>query len=376
VVVMKVAASLGDSGFFRELNYSSSVEDGRSELTALALRATDRVLTIAGSGARALDLLAGDEVPAEVVALDFNPAQVALTELKLAALRAFDHPTYCCFLGVSPARPALRKELWRELRSALSPASRTFWEARQRTLGGGVFLAGRWERYLGAMAALALPFRPAARRLFAAETLEAQRRLWLSEWETPAFRALLRLLGQRAVWRWVLRDPGVALIDPTFSLDGYLLERFRAVVETTLLRDSAYASLVFFGRHDYALPLHVSARYFERLRARADRVRVVQGSLEAHLMEAGAGAYDAFSLSDFGSYATAAEHTRVWRAVARAARPGARACERWFMVAHEPPPDVLTRDPELERRLERHDDAFVYRFVCGTVTATASVGAP
>lgn len=369
------AMGLGDTAFFRELNYSSSVEDGRSELAALALKSTDRVLTIAGSGARALDLLLGEETPAEIVALDFNPAQVALTELKLAALRAFDHPTYCCFLGVTAAPRRLRLELWRELRSTLPYDARAFWDARLRTLSGGVFLAGRWERYLGLMATLALPFRSAARRLFAAETLEAQRRLWLSEWETPAFRALLRLLGQRMLWRWVLREPGVAFIDPAFSLDGYLLERFRAVVETTLLRDSAYASLVFFGRHDYALPMHVSARHFDRLKARAHRVRVVHGALQTHLAEVGAAHYDAFSLSDFGSYASPAEHASVWRAVARAARPGARACERWFMVGHAPPADVLERDRALEQQLERSDDAFVYRFVCGTLKPADAPGA-
>ena len=72
-------------GFFEALDFTSSNEDGRSELTALA--GARRILCLTASGTRPLDLLLSDAT--EIVALDLNPVQNALLDLKVAAILAF-----------------------------------------------------------------------------------------------------------------------------------------------------------------------------------------------------------------------------------------------------------------------------------------------
>src|SRR3989304_5355490 len=58
-----------------------------------------QVLAIAAAGDNAIGLLLDD--PARVVAVDVNPAQTALTELKLAALRELGDRA-AAFLGAQP----------------------------------------------------------------------------------------------------------------------------------------------------------------------------------------------------------------------------------------------------------------------------------
>ena len=71
--------------WFQRLVYNQIWEDPAVDLEALRIGPSSRVITIASGGCNVLNyLLAG---PAEIVAVDLNPAHLALTRLKLAAVR-------------------------------------------------------------------------------------------------------------------------------------------------------------------------------------------------------------------------------------------------------------------------------------------------
>ncbi len=86
--------------FLETLNYSSSNEDSNSELKALCIDKNDSILSITGSGARALDLLIKN--PAKIVSIDFNPCQNHLLELKIAAIQHLEYQEFLEFLGARP----------------------------------------------------------------------------------------------------------------------------------------------------------------------------------------------------------------------------------------------------------------------------------
>src|SRR5438105_15799261 len=87
---------------FTFVRYGSVWEDADVLCEALAPVAPGgRLLSIASAGDNALALLTLD--PAEVVAVDRNPAQLACLELRVAAIRALDEEALFAFLGVTPA---------------------------------------------------------------------------------------------------------------------------------------------------------------------------------------------------------------------------------------------------------------------------------
>src|SRR6201996_5174520 len=75
---------------FKGFVYNQIWEDPAVDLAALALERHHRLITIASGGCNVLNYLAAD--PARIVAIDLNPNHVALTRLKLAALREL--PSY------------------------------------------------------------------------------------------------------------------------------------------------------------------------------------------------------------------------------------------------------------------------------------------
>jgi S-adenosylmethionine-diacylglycerol 3-amino-3-carboxypropyl transferase len=359
--------------FFEHINYAASHEDGRSELRALALDASSRVLCITGSGSRALDLLVAR--PRELVAIDFNPAQTQLLALKLAAMRALSYTEYVGFIGL--VAHSERLALYARVRPRLAPAARAFWDRRRSILARGVLYCGRWERFLRAMVApAAFARRGLIARVFACRSLDEQRSLWLREWNTPGWDRYLGLLANRFMWTRIVREPGMRHIPPELDIVRCIRARFDRAAGSYLFRDSAWAWLVFHGRlnPDGPLPPHLQREHFDVLAAEAASVKLVSVSLLSYLEGPGAGSFSAFSLSDFGSYADDASYAATHRAVHRAALPGARLCERQFLVPRDPtriPGLSLVRDAALERELAQHDNSVVYDFVAGSVPITS-----
>jgi S-adenosylmethionine-diacylglycerol 3-amino-3-carboxypropyl transferase len=184
----------------RNLIYNTCWEDPALDRQALGLEPADRVLVITSAGCNALDyLLAG---AGEVNAVDVNPIQNALLELKVAGLKKLDYSSFFALFGRGHFRAA-RQAYFDVLRDELSSAARRYWDRHL------VFFQGRgWRKsfyYRGTTGWLAKLIVLHAQRLhglgraiddlLAAGTVEGQRevyerfirdRLW-----TPWLRWLL-----------------------------------------------------------------------------------------------------------------------------------------------------------------------------------------
>ncbi|MCU0982993.1 MAG: BtaA family protein, partial [Pirellulaceae bacterium] len=81
----------------RHLVYNTCWEDPRLDRIALALRPSDRLVMITSAGCNALDYaLLG---PSRIDAVDVNPRQNALLELKIAALRRLEFEDFFALFG-------------------------------------------------------------------------------------------------------------------------------------------------------------------------------------------------------------------------------------------------------------------------------------
>ncbi|GIW99111.1 MAG: S-adenosylmethionine--diacylglycerol 3-amino-3-carboxypropyl transferase [Pirellulaceae bacterium] len=107
------------------LVYNTCWEDPRLDREALQLTAKDRVLVITSAGCNALDYaLAG---PEHVYAVDMNPRQNALLELKIAGIRTLDYEDFFQFFG-----RGYHPRAWRVYRTALrgelSSWAQSYWD--------------------------------------------------------------------------------------------------------------------------------------------------------------------------------------------------------------------------------------------------------
>ncbi|MBP1646645.1 MAG: hypothetical protein H6Q30_90 [Bacteroidetes bacterium] len=362
------------AGFLQTLNYTSSNEDGRSELRALRLTEKDTVVCITGSGSRTLDLLTAG--PGRIFSVDMNCCQSFLMELKIAAIRNLSYDECMRFLGV--LQDSRRPAIYRGLRTHLSNGARAYWDGMLPAIARGILYQGRWERYFYRLAAsLRLTRGGLLDALFGAADIEHQYALFLKGWDSSFWRGFIRCISPKVVWKFALGDPGFSRYVPRgFSVSGFLLDRFGVSFRTRLLRESPFMNLLLQGRYpsDVSLPLHLQRRQYRLIRERLDRITVVTARLDEFLQMMRPRTVDAFSLSDIGSYTSSEQYEQVWAAVASAGASGARFCERQFLVKR-PLPDIVAttvrRDWNLECALEAADDSTFYSFVVGILTGGA-----
>jgi S-adenosylmethionine-diacylglycerol 3-amino-3-carboxypropyl transferase len=128
----RVDQKVFDVIYSRSLVYNTSWEDPAVDRQALDLGPDDTVLVITSAGCNALDYaLTG---PRRVHAVDANPRQNALLELKLAGIRRLDFDDFFALFGEG-GHPRFREMYQDALRSDLSPFAQQFWDDRQHWFG-------------------------------------------------------------------------------------------------------------------------------------------------------------------------------------------------------------------------------------------------
>jgi S-adenosylmethionine-diacylglycerol 3-amino-3-carboxypropyl transferase len=355
----------------KSILFSACQEDTRSELAAFGSIEGKRVFCVTAGGGRVLNLLY--DRPRAITAIDLNPAQNALLELKMAAIRELDHGKYLEFLGVRPTDDRLATYR-RRLSALLSPGARAFFDRNRKAVEGGILFQGNMEKYLriGAkVLKLGHPF--GLRNLLDARNLDEQR-VAMARWETPFWKRIAHIVGNKRVIATLSGDPGFYRNLPEEPpLHEVLYNRVHRHLKHNVLRENTFLQLVLYGRYVYEeyLPPYLHADSFERIKSALATVEMdIRTAMVTDVLESQKGSYDAFSISDICSYLDPGPHHRLFQAVIDAARPGARLCSRSniFHRALSPEHEArIERDPELEARLSLHDHATVHEFVVGTI---------
>ncbi len=116
-----------DRLYATSLLYNACWEDPACDRQALRLGGQDEVLVITSAGCNALDyLLCG---PRRVTAVDANPRQGALLQLKAAAIRACNDDEVFALFGEG-RHPGAKSLYHAKLRTQLTPDARIFWDRR------------------------------------------------------------------------------------------------------------------------------------------------------------------------------------------------------------------------------------------------------
>jgi S-adenosylmethionine-diacylglycerol 3-amino-3-carboxypropyl transferase len=225
-----------------------------------------------------------------------------------------------------------------------------------------VIHAGRFERYLRLFRRRVLPLvhsRRRIERLLEQDTLEEQERFYRVEWDTWRWRLVFRLFFSRFVMGRLGRDP--AFFEHVEGTVGdRILARTRHALTAIPVRTNPYLTYIMTG--DYspeALPRYLRPEHVPAIRERLGRITLVRGAVEAS-----AGPFDAFNLSDIFEYMSPAVHEQVYAALVGRAAPGARLAY-WNMLAPRGPAVSVARRVrplrELAAALHAGDRAWFYQ---------------
>ena len=357
----EVAQALGRDS----IRYSAVWEDHLLVSEGLSIEPDDDVLSVASAGTNVLAILL--EEPRSITAIDVNPAQIHLVELKIAGIRHLDYDSFIILMGVCSAGD--REAVYRQLRGELSQDCRRFWDGHLDELRFGVYRCGRLDNYLRAFREEYLNELWDSKlidRLFDAPDLKTQAQRFEEEAFTPEFQRKFRWYYGREKMAEEGRDPAQFRYVEIDDVGGYFLQRFHDACTRLSLDGNFYIHRFLTGtyRDLERGPLYLRRHCFERLRGLVDRVELVCDEIETHMASVDAGIYSKANLSDIFEYMSQDAADRLFELFTRGMRSGGRIAYWNLLVERHPSARLAGRLrslDELSQRLWRRDRAWFYR---------------
>jgi S-adenosylmethionine:diacylglycerol 3-amino-3-carboxypropyl transferase len=351
---------VADRARFDRVRYAQVWEDADILVRAIGARPGTTLVSIASAGDNALALLTTD--PERVIAVDLSAAQLHCLQLRIEAYRQLHYDELLELMGSRPS--ARRAALLTGLTSNMAAESRAFWSRQSRAIEryglGGI---GKFERYFRIFRRWVLPLVHSAASIqgMLVPASPAQRLARYAQWNNRRWRWLLRLFFSRNVMGRLGRDPAFFAFAEG-SLPDQVAERTRAALVDLDPAENPYLSWILTGRHGESLPLALRRENFATIRARLDRLELVQAPLESVAVP-GAG-IDGWNLSDIFEYMTPAEHESAYAHLLAATRPGGRLVYWNMMVPRRMPAacaSLARACPQEAAALHAQDRAFFYR---------------
>jgi len=282
----------------RHLVYNTCWEDPRLDREALTLGPDDRIVMITSAGCNALDYALQE--PQQINAVDMNPLQNALLELKLAGIRNLDYEDFFSMFGRG------RTDGWEkiyksQLRPDLSESAQEVWDR------WGVLFQGRGMRksfyfrgscgffawllngYINKLARI----RDAVDSLLEVETLEEQQKIYDdNQLNESLWRPYIKWCMRRDMTLAMLGVPRSQRRQLDECYDGgivqFIVDRIETVFKSLPLHDNYFWRVYLTGEYTPdCCPEYLKPENFERLKGGlADRISVhtnsILGFLEDH----------------------------------------------------------------------------------------------
>ena len=381
----RIDQKIFDTLYSRSLVYNTCWEDPAVDRKALHLSSEDRVLVISSAGCNALDYAL--QGPAKVYAIDANPRQNALLELKIAAIRQLGFDDFFAFFG-SGFHPHARSIYRQHLRNELSAFARNYWDRRINWFcsrhgsfyfhGLAGFVARGFRTYFRIRPELAQQ----VGALFASKTLDEQRRIYdekiTKELWTPVINWVLNrqltmsLLGVPHPQRRLIQGqhPG--------GVSGFIRDAIEYVFRHLPVSDNYFWRVYLTGSYTLdCCPSYLKETNFLALKAGFVDCIETHTCTVTEFLQATSEPISRFVLLDHMDWMSCYYPEALleeWQAIVNRAAPGARILLRsahakppfldWIQarVGGEPKPlhEIVDFEPALAERLQLEDRVHTY----------------
>jgi S-adenosylmethionine-diacylglycerol 3-amino-3-carboxypropyl transferase len=367
------------------LVYNTCWEDPRLDRVALEIRPSDNILVITSAGCNALDYaLCG---PQHVYAVDMNPRQNALLDLKIAAIKTLDFEDFFRLFGYG-FHPEAQRLYQRQMRPVLPAWSQAWWDRwikffnnRHRTFyyrGASGAFARLIKIYLDRM----IRVRPHIDAVLEAKTIAEQREIYEKHLKEKFWSRSMRFAMNRDTTLSMVGVPKAQRRQVETQYKGGIVKFVQDSVEAVFcklpLADNYFWRVYMKGEYSRrCCPEYLKAENFELLKSGlVERVSThtnsVQGFLDKHN-----GDISKYVLLDHMDWLSDKFFPLLeleWQAILRRAAPQTRILwrsgglktdfiDRVGVTAHgqmRKLPELLTFHPQLAAELHEKDRVHTY----------------
>ena len=317
---------------FKGFVYNQIWEDPAVDLAALELRPHHRLITIASGGCNVLNYLAAD--PARIIAIDLNANHVALTRLKIAALKELpDYESFFRFFG--EANDKANREVFDELlKYRLDHDTRRHWQKHVPLRGRRINMFTRdlyrhslLGRFIGIMHAIARLNGKRLEEIIKAKSPTEQREAFDRIIAPMLDNKAIKLLSKSPVSLYALGIPPAQYDELVATSRGNPISVLRERVEKLAcdfpVRENYFAWQAFTRGYDLenreAVPPYLRRDVYDTIRTRTDRIEVHHASMIDFLAGQPAQSINRYVLLDAQDWMTPDMLTRLWTQIDRTA---------------------------------------------------------
>ncbi|MDR0869221.1 MAG: BtaA family protein [Planctomycetaceae bacterium] len=274
------------------LVYNTCWEDPRIDKQVLDLTPDDNLLVITSAGCNALSYaLTGLN---HVYAVDMNPRQNALLELKIAAVKNLDYETFFQLFG-NGRLTGIKGIYHSKIRQDLSSWSRHYWDRRIRKYFDGKTKSFYFCGTTGAFARIINGYidryklRAAVHDILCARSLDEQKDIWFNRIRNKLWSRLIKFLMNRDTTMSLLGVPTAQRKQIETQYDGGLVKFVQdcldSVFGTLPVSDNYFWRLYATGSYTPSCcPEYLERENFEKLKAGlVDRISVHSDTVEGFL---------------------------------------------------------------------------------------------
>ena len=351
------------SKVFSGVLYSQCWEDPRIDRTAFNITENDTVFSITSGGCNLLAFLIDN--PKKVIALDLNPHQNYLLELKMAAIRNLDYNNFISFLGVTES--AIRLKIYDRIKENLSAEARNFWDKNTALIENGIIHCGRFENYMKLLRTVLnlIIGRKNINKFFRTFGKDALAELYNRKWNNRRWKLFTKILLSRKTMSLLFDKSFFKYVNDTFSFGDHFAVKTWTALTCLPIRSNNFLSYILLGNYYDVnnLPLYLRRENFNIIKTRLDRVSIINDNCENYFSRLPESSVDKFNFTNIFEWMSEQEFEKLLTETIRVASDNAVITYRNLLVPREHPASLsaqIRSRKQMAELLHRRDLSFIY----------------
>jgi S-adenosylmethionine-diacylglycerol 3-amino-3-carboxypropyl transferase len=347
---------------FEGILYAQCWEDPQIDRAAFNMNSKDIVFTITSGGCNALTFLLDN--PSKIIALDMNPHQNYLLELKMAAMKRLSYDEVLQLLGIRDSSD--RMKLYTDSRALLSNAAQDFWDNHTKEIKKGLIHSGRYERYMGLLRGVLIVLigRKTINKIFDAQSSEERKIIYNKKWDNLRWKLFTRVLLSRTIMSLLFTKEFFSYLNDKISFGDNFAQKVRKAVTELPVKENYFLTYILYGNYNQQhLPPYLQRDNYEKILSRLNRIKIVTGSCENYFKSLPDSAISRFNFTNIFEWVSTEEFENLLRDTIRVAKDKSVITYRNLLVRREHP-YVLDKNiesgNELANRLHNIDMSFIY----------------
>lgn len=366
----------------RNIQYYSSWEDICVIQEALKINSNDVVLSLTSSGCNILNFLLFN--PKKIYAVDFNPYQNYLLDLKIQAIKNLNYEEFLELLGISQSNNAI--EIYQSIRAQMDEKTRTFWDSKIKPIKKGLIYAGEHDIKAFGSFLRFLIGKETIEGFFKCNTIEEQTEYYQKKFYGFPWKLFLKFsynlsymrltLCLRLLYQFHFREKKPSEILKYIRGVSYPknpLRQIEFILTKNSIIDNYFASLIFLNRYynEKFFPPYLKKESFSILKERIDRIEIKTISIKTILNDLPDNSITKFNFSNSFDWFDEKDYTNIFSEIVRVGVNNGRIFFLSNRIDRVIPKNIkgLYSEKEFANQLLKKDRTILYsNFQVGKIT--------